>query len=486
LKRRGAFEVAEMVREGKWSARSVVMEALSRIDAVEGSVHAFLHVDREGALRRAEEIDRAVAEGRDPGPLAGVPVAVKDNISVEGMPLTCGSRILEGYVAPYDATVVRRLREAGAIIIGKTNLDEFAMGSSTEYSAYGPTRNPWDLSRIPGGSSGGSGAAVASGEVPLALGSDTGGSVRCPASFTGVYGLKPSYGLVSRYGLVEFSNSIEVVGALASTSRDLSLLFSVIRNSSSPDPLDQTSVFAPLQDIGGIEGMEFGLLIQTLGKGVDPEVESATYRFADEMKDMGGKVEEVSLPEMGLALPAYYLLVCAEASSNLATYDGIRYGMPALLDARNWNEAFSTVRGKGFGPEVKRRVMMGSFELSSGYYDAYYLKALKVRTLIKRDFDRAFGRYDVLVTPTSPTLPFRKGERTMDPVAMYMSDLCTLAAPLAGIPALSLTCGFVDDLPVGLQLMGPPFGEPTILRVAHAYEQKAGHWRRQAEGDWEK
>jgi len=470
LKRRGAFEVAEMVREGKWSARSVVMEALSRIDAVEGSVHAFLHVDREGALRRAEEIDRAVAEGRDPGPLAGVPVAVKDNISVEGMPLTCGSRILEGYVAPYDATVVRRLREAGAIIIGKTNLDEFAMGSSTEYSAYGPTRNPWDLSRIPGGSSGGSGAAVASGEVPLALGSDTGGSVRCPASFTGVYGLKPSYGLVSRYGLVEFSNSIEVVGALASTSRDLSLLFSVIRNSSSPDPLDQTSVFAPLQDIGGIEGMEFGLLIQTLGKGVDPEVESATYRFADEMKDMGGKVEEVSLPEMGLALPAYYLLVCAEASSNLARYDGIRYGMPAPLDARNWNEAFSTVRGKGFGPEVKRRVMMGSFELSSGYYDAYYLRAVAARKLLREKMLSLFRKYQFLISPTNPVLAPALGEKLSDPLSMYLLDLDTVLANLSGIPALSIPFARARGLPVGIQLMAPPLRDDWLTSVASLLE----------------
>ncbi|MDP7975822.1 MAG: Asp-tRNA(Asn)/Glu-tRNA(Gln) amidotransferase subunit GatA [TACK group archaeon] len=466
-----AFSIADKVRRGELSAQEVTGKYIDLISRWEPKIHAFLYVDEKGALERARQIDDLVKKGVDPGRLAGVPVAVKDNIAVKGMPLTCASKILSGYVSPYDATVVSKLRQAGSIIVGKTNLDEFAMGSSTEYSAFGPTRNPWDLERVPGGSSGGSGAAVASGEVPIALGSDTGGSVRCPASFTGVYGLKPTYGLVSRYGLVAFSNSIEVIGGFSTTAKDMELLFSVIRNSDAPDPMDQTSVFSDPTSFPGLRGMRVGLLKETVGEGAEPEVVKATYAFAEALREAGALVDEVSIPDLSLALPAYYLLTSAEASSNLARYDGIRYGMPCPLDAKDWNEAYSKVRGEGFGPEVKRRIMMGSFALSSGYYDAYYLKAVAARSKIRQEMLKVLNDFQFLIGPTNPTTAPKLGERITDPLSMYLLDLDTVPVNLAGIPALSIPFGKSSSgMPIGVQLMSSPLRDDWVIKAAEELE----------------
>ncbi|MFQ1021594.1 MAG: Asp-tRNA(Asn)/Glu-tRNA(Gln) amidotransferase subunit GatA [Thermoprotei archaeon] len=466
-----AFSIADKVRRGELSAQEVMGKYIDLISRWEPKIHAFLYVDEKGALERARQIDDLVKKGVDPGRLAGVPVAVKDNIAVKGMPLTCASKILSGYVSPYDATVVSKLRQAGSIIVGKTNLDEFAMGSSTEYSAFGPTRNPWDLERVPGGSSGGSGAAVASGEVPIALGSDTGGSVRCPASFTGVYGLKPTYGLVSRYGLVAFSNSIEVIGGFSTTAKDMELLFSVIRNSDAPDPMDQTSVFSDPTSFPGLRGMRVGLLKETVGEGAEPEVVKATYAFAEALREAGALVDEVSIPDLSLALPAYYLLTSAEASSNLARYDGIRYGMPCPLDAKDWNEAYSKVRGEGFGPEVKRRIMMGSFALSSGYYDAYYLKAVAARSKIRQEMLKVLNDFQFLIGPTNPTTAPKLGERITDPLSMYLLDLDTVPVNLAGIPALSIPFGKSSSgMPIGVQLMSSPLRDDWVIKAAEELE----------------
>ncbi|MGC8631403.1 MAG: Asp-tRNA(Asn)/Glu-tRNA(Gln) amidotransferase subunit GatA [Thermoprotei archaeon] len=464
-------KTVKAIERGERSAQEVLEGYLGLIKKVDDKVHAFLYLDEPGALRQAQEIDKKIRAGLPVGPLAGIPIAVKDNIAVKGMPLTCASKILKGYVSPYDATVVKKLREAGAVIVGKTNLDEFAMGSSTEYSAFGPTHNPWDLSRVPGGSSGGSGAAVSAGEVPLALGSDTGGSVRCPASFTGVYGLKPTYGLVSRYGLVAFSNSIEVIGGFATSAEDLALLFSVIRNSENPDPMDQTTVFSPPISFPGLKGMRVGIIKETLGEGVESDVLTAMDKFKDKLAEAGAIVEEVHLPSLSLALPAYYLLVCAEASSNLARYDGIRYGMPSPLDAKNWNEAFSLVRGEGFGAEVKRRIMMGSFALSSGYYDAYYLKAVAARKKIREEMLGKLRHYQLLVTPTNPVVAPKIGEKISDPLSMYLLDLDTVPANLAGVPALSMPVGRgKDGMPVGAQLIASPLLDDWLLGAARELE----------------
>jgi len=482
LYQKSIAELHDLLVRRETSAVEITRSVLDRVDRVEDKVKAFVTLTPERALAAAAEVDRKLAAEGEVDLLAGIPMALKDNMCTKGVRTTCSSRMLENFVPPYDATVVEKL--AGAPMIGKTNLDEFAMGSSTENSAFYTTSNPWNTDLVPGGSSGGSAAAVAAGEAIYALGSDTGGSIRQPASFCGVVGLKPTYGLVSRYGLVAFASSLDQIGPLTKTVTDCALVLQAIAG---PDERDSTCAPGPVPDYraaltGEVRGIRIGVPREYLAEGVDPRVAGAVQAAIDLLAAMGALVEETSLPHTSYALPVYYLIAPAEASSNLARYDGVRYGYRTAARAEDVVDMVMQTRSEGFGAEVKRRIMLGTYALSAGYYDAYYLKALKVRTLIKQDFDRAFERYDVLLTPTSPTLPFAKGEKTMDPVAMYLSDICTLAAPLAGIPALSLNCGFVEGLPVGLQLMGPPFGEPTLLRVAHAYEQQAGHWSRRAEG----
>jgi aspartyl-tRNA(Asn)/glutamyl-tRNA(Gln) amidotransferase subunit A len=466
-----ALEIAAAVRSGSRSARTVVEEHLAAIDAREPELHAFNLVLREEALAQADDLDRRVAAGEDPGPLAGVPVALKDNLCTTGVATTCSSRILEGWEPPYDATVVQRLRSAGAIAIGKTNLDEFAMGSSTENSAFGPTRNPHDTSKVPGGSSGGSAVAVAAGFAPLSLGSDTGGSIRQPAALCGVVGVKPTYGRVSRYGLVAFASSLDQIGPFATTVADAALALEVIGGH---DPADSTSIPEPapsLLDVldHGVEGLRVGVVQELLhAEGIAPDVAARTQAAADALSAAGAKVEEVSVPAVIYGLSAYYLIAPAEASSNLARYDGVRYGL--RVDAPTTGEMYDRTRTAGFGPEVMRRIMLGTYALSAGYYDAYYGKAQKVRTLIIRDFEAAYERCDVLLSPTSPTTAFPLGAKA-DPLAMYLNDICTIPSNLAGHPSMSLPYGAGDDgLPVGVQLMANTLEEATMLRVAAALE----------------
>jgi aspartyl-tRNA(Asn)/glutamyl-tRNA(Gln) amidotransferase subunit A len=468
-----ALEIAAEVRAGRRSAVDVLEEHLARIDAREGDIHAFNLVLADEARAAAVAVDRAVAEGRDPGPLAGVPVALKDNLCTRGIATTCSSRILEGWRPPYDATVVARVAAAGAVAVGKTNLDEFAMGSSTENSAFGPTRNPHDLDRVPGGSSGGSAAAVAAGFTPIALGSDTGGSIRQPAALCGVVGVKPTYGLVSRYGLIAFASSLDQVGPFAATVADAALLLEVIAGH---DPCDSTSIDGPAPALvagldRGVEGLRIGLLTELVDvEGIAPDVRRRVQAAAEALSAAGAKVDDASVPAAGLGLSAYYLIAPAEASSNLARYDGVRYGL--RVDAANTADMNAATRTAGFGAEVKRRIMLGTYALSAGYYDAYYGKAQQVRTLIIRDFAAAYERFDLLLSPTAPTTAFRLGDKTDDPLAMYLNDVCTIPSNLAGDPALSVPFGVGDDgLPVGVQLLGPALSEATLLRAARVLEE---------------
>lgn len=467
-----AHEVVDLLRRREVSASEVLESVLRRISEVEPMVRAYITVTEEVARRQAAEVDWALSTGEELPPLAGVPIAIKDIICTKGIRTTCASKILENFVPPYDATVTLKVYESKMVLVGKTNLDEFAMGSSTENSAFFPTRNPWDLERVPGGSSGGSAAAVAAGEALISLGTDTGGSIRQPASFCGVVGMKPTYGRVSRYGLVAFASSLDQIGPITKDVRDCALLLQVI---SGKDPRDSTSVDLPVPDyVAEMErepkGLKVGVITEFLGEGVDKEVRDLILEAAKVLEGLGMELGEASLPHVEYALPCYYLIAPAEASSNLARYDGVRHGLSAR-PAKDPFELFCKTRRAGFGPEVKRRIMLGSYALSAGYYDAYYLKAQKVRTLIRRDFERAFEEFDVLLCPTSPTPPFRLGEKISDPLAMYMSDICTIPVNLAGLPAISVPCGFVGGLPVGLQIIGRPFDEPTVLRVAYAYEQ---------------
>jgi aspartyl-tRNA(Asn)/glutamyl-tRNA(Gln) amidotransferase subunit A len=471
-------EVREAVSSGRASAVEICRAALDRISASDGAVHAFLATAPERAMARAAELD--ARSDRATLPLLGVPIALKDNLCTRGIATTAGSRILDGYIPPYDAAVVERLESAGAVIVGKTNCDEFAMGSSTENSAYGPTRNPWALDRTPGGSSGGSAAAVAARMVPLSLGSDTGGSIRQPAALCGVVGFKPSYGRVSRYGLIAFASSLDQVGPFATTVWDAALAMDVLGGH---DPRDSTSSPAPMpafvrtleESTGSLKGIRIGVPRALFKEGVDAGVIAAFDAALDIARTLGAEVIDVGLPYNVQAIPVYYIVATAEASSNLARYDGVRYGFRAP-DARSVGEMYERSREGGFGREVKRRIILGTYVLSAGYYDAYYLKAQQVRTLIRRDYDAAFANVDVIAMPTSPTPAFPLGERTDDPVRMYLSDVFTVSANLAGLPAVTVPCGFAEGrLPVGLQLTGRPMDDALVLRVADGYE-RATSW----------
>jgi len=484
LTRLSAADLASLVASGETSAVEVARAHLDRIAAVDDKLHAFLHVDTEGALAAAARVDGDRAAGETLSPLAGVPLALKDVFCTRDVPTTCGSKILEGWRPPYDATVTRRLKDAGVVILGKTNMDEFAMGSSTENSAYGPTRNPWDLDRVPGGSGGGSSAAVASFMAPLGIGTDTGGSIRQPGAVTGTVGAKPTYGAVSRYGLIAFSSSLDQGGPCARTVLDAALLHAVIAGH---DPLDSTSIDRPVPPVveaarqADVSGMRIGVVKEFSGEGYQPGVEAAFRAAVAVLEGLGATVVEVSCPHFVYALPAYYLIAPSECSSNLARFDAMRYGLRAGDDGtRSVEEVMSVTRGEGFGAEVKRRIILGSYALSSGYYDAYYGQAQKVRTLITRDFDSAFAQADVLVSPTTPTTAFRIGERTDDPLAMYLADLCTIPSNLSGGAAMSVPCGLSadDGLPVGLQVMAPAMADDRMYRVAAAYEAASG-------GPWE-
>jgi len=480
-----ALAIAADVRAGRRSARDVLEEHLAQIAARERDVHAFNLVTADDARVRADEIDAAVAGGEDPGPLAGVPIALKDNLCTRGVPTTCSSRILEGWRPPYDATVVQRVRDAGAVTVGKTNLDEFAMGSSTENSAFGPTRNPHDLSRVPGGSSGGSAAAVAAGFASLALGSDTGGSVRQPAALCGVVGVKPTYGAVSRYGLIAFASSLDQIGPFASSVSDAALLFEVIGGH---DSCDSTSIARPapalLDDLErGVEGLRVGIVAElTDSDGIQPDVKAAVEAAANALTGAGAKAERVSVPSTMYGLSAYYLIAPAEASSNLARYDGVRYGL--RIDGADVADMNARTRDAGFGREVKRRIMLGTYALSAGYYDAFYGQAQRVRTLIIRDFDRAYEQFDVLLAPTSPTVAFELGAKTADPLTMYLNDICTIPSNLAGHAAMSIPFGTAvpsdapggtPAMPIGVQVLAPADGEQVMFRTARSIELAAAN-----------
>jgi aspartyl-tRNA(Asn)/glutamyl-tRNA(Gln) amidotransferase subunit A len=480
LTRLSAAELAEKLAAGETSAVEVTQTHLDRIEAVDAKLHAFLHVDAAGALQAARAVDEARAAGEALGPLAGVPIAVKDVLATKGLPTTCASKILEGWIPPYDATLVTRLRRAGMPILGKTNMDEFAMGSSTEYSAYGPTYNPWDQSRIPGGSGGGSAAAVGGYEAPLGIGTDTGGSIRQPGAVTGTVGAKPTYGGTSRYGLVAFSSSLDTPGPVSRTVLDAALLHEVIAGH---DPCDSTSIPRPVPPVveaarqgatGDLHGVKIGLVREFAGEGAEPGVVAAFRDGVARLTKLGAEVVEVSCPHFEYALPAYYLIAPSECSSNLARFDGVRYGLRVGDDGtRSLEEVMSLTREAGFGPEVKRRIMLGTYALSAGYYDAYYGQAQKVRTLITRDFTAAFEQVDVLVSPTTPFVAFELGARTADPYQMYLADLYTIPSNLYGGPAISVPCGLSEGLPVGFQIMAPTMADDRMYRIAAALESTA-------------
>ncbi len=471
-------EVADLLARREISSLELTREVLARIEALEPRLGAFMTPTPELALQQAEEADRRRAAG-EVGPLLGVPGAIKDVICTQGVRTTCSSRMLADFVPPYDATVMERLHAAGLVIVGKTNMDEFAMGSSTENSAFHPTRNPWDLERVPGGSSGGSAAAVSAGLGLYALGSDTGGSIRQPAAFCSVTGLKPTYGRVSRYGLIAFASSLDQIGPMTADVEDAALVLQAIAGH---DARDSTSVPEPVPDyrrslVPDLRGLRIGVPQEYFAQGIDPAVAQTVRAGIGKLGELGASIDwEVSLPSTPYALAVYYIIAPSECSANLARYDGVKFGHG--VDAPNIWEAMSRARAEGFGPEVQRRIMLGTYALSAGYYDAYYKKAQQVRTLISREFAAAFERYDLLVTPTSPILPFRLGEKTQDPVSMYLCDVCTIPVNIAGLPALSVPAGFVEGLPVGLQLMAAPFAEEKLLRAGYAFQQ-ATTWHRE-------
>jgi len=477
-------ELTAKIAKREVSAREATQACLDRVAKVDGQIHAFISHNDADALAQADAVDKLLAQGNSASrPLLGVPIGIKDVLAVKDHPLNCGSKILGNFVSPYDATVIEKLKAAGAIIFGRLNMDEFAMGSSTENSAFGITRNPWDITRIPGGSSGGSAAAVAADEVIATLGTDTGGSIRQPAALCGCVGMKPTYGRVSRYGLVAFASSLDQVGPFSKDVHDNATLLNVI---SGYDQRDSTSVNQPVPDYtksldGNIKGLRLGLPKEYMIGGLDPEVKAAVDAAVQQLESLGATVEEISLPHTEYAAATYYIIAPAEASANLARFDGIRYC--ARVEGADPIELYSRTRGAGFGPEVKRRIILGTYVLSSGYYDAYYLCAQKVRTLIRQDFLKAFEKVDAIVTPTAPTAAFKIGEKSDDPLQMYLSDVFTISCNLAGICGVSLPCGFTKSpkLPIGLQLLGKPFGEEVMLKIAHAYEQSTGWHKERAQ-----
>jgi len=468
-----AKEVVEKVRDKETTVEEYISSIFERIQEAESRVHAFVTLIEDEALQRAKEIDERALRGKPVGRLAGVAVAVKDSICTKDIRTTCSSRMLENFVPPYDATVIEKIQMEDAVIVGKTNMDEFAMGSSTETGFLGPTYNPWDLSRVPGGSSGGSGAALAAEETTLAFGADTGGSIRCPASYCSVVGIKPTYGLVSRYGLVAYANSLEQIGPMAKNVYDCALFLSVIAGY---DPKDSTSVRMPPKNYtvflkDSVEGFKIGVPREFFGEGTSEDVEKWVWEAVHKLEDLGASYEEFSLPSLEYALPAYYIIAMSEASSNLARYDGLRYGYRIDHDDMDWSTVYSKNRRIGFGDEVRRRIILGTYALSAGYYHKYYLKALKVRTLIRRDFETAFRKFHVLIGPTMPIPPFKIGEKIQNPLALYMCDIDTVPANLAGLPAISIPCGFAGALPIGVQIMAAPFREDLMLQVAYTFEK---------------
>jgi len=473
-------EASRQLKEKRISSTELVKDCLERIERVESKVHALVTVTDELALEQARRADEIIAAG-NAGPLTGIPIVIKDNMCTRGVRTTCSSKMLENFVPPYNATVVEKINAQNMVTVGKANMDEFAMGSSTENSALFPTHNPWDLSRVPGGSSGGSAVAVAAGETICALGSDTGGSIRQPAGFCSVVGMKPTYGRVSRYGLVAFASSLDQIGPMTQDVTDCARLLNAIAGD---DKRDSTSVPQPVPDYtqclkADLKGLRLGVPKEYFVEGMQAEVNAAIQAAIGKLEELGAEVEEMSLPHTPYALAVYYIIAPSEASANLARYDGVKYGYS--YEAKSMWESMEKTRENGFGPEVKRRIMLGTYALSAGYYDAWYVKAQKVRTLIRREFDGAFEKYDALVTPTSPTVPFKIGEKMDDPLAMYLSDVCTLPINIAGVPGISVPAGFADGLPIGMQVIGKPFGEETILRVAYAYEQATEWHKRRAE-----
>ncbi|MEQ8468051.1 Asp-tRNA(Asn)/Glu-tRNA(Gln) amidotransferase subunit GatA [Coleofasciculus sp. E1-EBD-02] len=468
-------ELHQQLIDKERTSVEITQDALDRIQALEPKIHSFLHITADYALEQARQVDAKIAAGEEIGMLAGIPIGIKDNMCTQGIPTTCASRILENFVPPYESTVTQKLKDAGAVMVGKTNLDEFAMGSSCETSSYQQTANPWDLSRVPGGSSGGSATAVAASECVVAIGSDTGGSIRLPASFCGIVGMKPTYGLVSRYGLVAYASSLDQIGPFGRSVEDAAILLNAIAGY---DPNDSTSLKLEIPDYTKSlqpdlksKGLKIGIIKETFGEGLDPVIAKTVQQAIDQLKSLGAEVQEISCPRFRYGLPAYYIIAPSEASANLARYDGVKYGF-RTPEAENLLEMYKKTRAAGFGAEVKRRIMLGTYALSAGYYDAYYLKAQKVRTLIKQDFEQAFEKVDVLVCPTAPTPPFKAGEKISDPLTMYLSDLMTIPVNLSGLPGMSIPCGFDDQgLPIGMQLIGKVLGEEQVFQVAYAYEQ---------------
>lgn len=483
LYRLTVHQAHHLLKQGSVSSVELTSACLKRIEQVEDKIQACVTICPDIALEQAREADRIIRSNENPDPLTGIPALIKDNICTKGIKTTCSSKMLQNFIPPYDATVIRQLKARNAVILGKTNMDEFAMGSSTENSAFFPTRNPWDLDRVPGGSSGGSAAAIAADEAIYALGSDTGGSIRQPAGFCNVVGLKPTYGRVSRFGLVAFASSLDQIGPMTKDVTDCALVLNAIAGH---DPNDSTTAPYPVPDytkalIPELKNLRLGVPQEYFVEGMQQEVRTVLETAIRKLEEMGARVDtDVSLPHTGYALAVYYIIAPSEASANLARYDGVKYGY-SYREAGNMWEAMEKTKQNGFGPEVKRRIMLGTYALSAGYYDAYYLKAQKVRTLIKNEFDQIFQKYDALVTPTSPTTPFKLGERVDDPLQMYLSDVCTLPVNIAGLPAISIPAGFANGLPVGMQIIGKPFDEETILRIAFAYEQ-ATEWHKKRPG----